>query len=90
MPGSDQFDPWRVDGIVRGTAEQEKEETTLIRRVKGAGDEGVNLWRQKQAGLISQSRHLYIFLDHFSSNKLEKISFKKVLCQQLACARILY
>lgn len=58
MPGSDQFDPWRVDGIVRGTTEQEEEEATLIGRVKGAGDKGMNLWRQEEAGLISQRRYL--------------------------------
>lgn len=36
-----------MDGIVRGTAEQEEEEATLIWCVEGASDEGVNLWRQE-------------------------------------------
>lgn len=30
----DELDPWRVDGVVRGTAEQEEEKATLIWRVK--------------------------------------------------------
>ncbi len=42
-----------MDGVVRRTAEQEEEEATLIGRVEGAGDEGVNLWRhEKRDGLF--------------------------------------
>lgn len=43
VSGSDQLDPWRVDGVVRGTAEQEEEKTTLIWRVKWPCDQGVDL-----------------------------------------------
>lgn len=55
MPGSDQFDTWRVDGIVRRTAEQEEEEASLIWCVEGAGDEGVNLWRHEKEDALLQT-----------------------------------
>uniref|UniRef100_A0A671LI16 Uncharacterized protein n=1 Tax=Sinocyclocheilus anshuiensis TaxID=1608454 RepID=A0A671LI16_9TELE len=48
VPGSDQFDTWRVNGIVGRTAEQEEEEAALIWCVEGASDKGVNLWRHEK------------------------------------------
>lgn len=38
-----QFDPRRVDGVVRGTPEHEQEEAPFIGSVKGAGDQGMDL-----------------------------------------------
>lgn len=38
VPSGDKFDTWGVDGVVRRAAEQEEEEATLIRCVKGTCD----------------------------------------------------
>lgn len=45
----DQLDPRRVDGVVRGTAEQEEEEAALVRRVKRACDQRVDLTEGREA-----------------------------------------
>lgn len=43
MPSGDELDPWWMNWIVRGTAEQEEEEATLIWRVKWPCDQGMDL-----------------------------------------------
>lgn len=43
VPRGDQLDPRGVDGIVRWAAEQEEEEAALVRRVKRACDQRVDL-----------------------------------------------
>lgn len=50
MSGGDQLDPRRVDGIVGGTAEQEEEEAALVRRVKRARDQRVDLTGERSTG----------------------------------------
>lgn len=49
MSRGDQLDPRRVDGVVRGTAEQEEEEAALVRRVKRACDQRVDLTGGREA-----------------------------------------
>lgn len=43
VPSGDELDPWWMNWIVRGTAEQEEEEATLIWRVKWPCDQGMDL-----------------------------------------------
>lgn len=43
VAGGDELDPWWVDGVIRGTAEQEEEEATLVWRVKWPCDQGMDL-----------------------------------------------
>lgn len=38
VSSGDKFDTWGVDGVVGGATEQEEEEATLIRCVKGTCD----------------------------------------------------
>jgi len=45
VSGGDELDPWRVDGVVGGAAEQEEEEAPLVGRVEGPRDQGVDLCR---------------------------------------------
>lgn len=42
-----QFDTWRVNGVVRGAAEQEEEEAALIWRVKWPRDQCMDLTSRK-------------------------------------------
>lgn len=44
VSGGDQLDPRWVDWIVWGTAEQEKEEATLVRCVERSCDQGMDLF----------------------------------------------
>lgn len=48
VTGGDELHSRRVDGIVRGAAEQEEEKTALVRRVEGACDQGVDLQGERR------------------------------------------
>lgn len=50
MSCGDQLDPRRVYGIVWGTAEQEEEEAALVRRVKRACDQRMDLIEERSMG----------------------------------------
>lgn len=43
VSGGDELDPRRVDGVVGRAAEQEEEEAALVRCVKWACDQGMDL-----------------------------------------------
>lgn len=43
VSSGDQLDPWWVDGVVGGAAEQEEEKATLVWCVKWACDQGMDL-----------------------------------------------
>ena len=43
VSGGDEFDPRWVDGVVGGAAEQEEEETSLVRCVERACDQSMDL-----------------------------------------------
>lgn len=46
VSGGDELDPRWVDWVVRGTAEQEQEEASLVRRVEWPRDQRVDLHRK--------------------------------------------
>lgn len=53
LAGGDELDPWGVDGVVRGAAEQKEEEASLVGRVEGSCDEGMDLREGRlESGLI--------------------------------------